>query len=147
MQQVAVIDPTKNVSDQLAAAVERLDDIRDNDRKWRDRLDAQTEKWRDKLDAERQRADGLARKAEAGRLDALLLANTSNVALALGKAEGVAGEQSRRLAVLEANQYQSGGANTQRAETRTQVNWDRSLLVAIFSAAAAGLTVYLSVHR
>jgi hypothetical protein len=133
----AVIDPTANVLSLVAAANLRQDDLRNNDKDWRDRLDAQTEKWRDKFDAERARADREAQKAEAGRLDALLLANTNNVALALGKAEGVTQEQGRRLAVLEQNQYQTGGANLQRVESRGQSNVDRSLIVSIILAAGA----------
>ena len=110
------IDPTANVLQLVAEAIKRQDDLRTMDRVWRDRLDLQTEKWRDKLDAERIRADGMALKAEANRLDALLLANTSNVALALGKQEGQAQAQDRRIAVLEQNQYQAGGKDIQRVE-------------------------------
>ena len=131
-----VEDPTKNVSDQLDAAVKRQDDLRKNDRMWRDRLDAQTEKWRDKFDTERARADNLARAAEAGRLDALLGANTSNVALALGKQEAQAQAQDRRIAVLEQNQYQSGGRDIQRTEGRQSNQWVIGIIVA--AAAIAG---------
>ena len=127
----AVIDPTANVLSLVAAADRRQDDLRNNDKTWRDRLDSQTQKWRDKLDAERQRADANASKAEAGRLDALLLANTNNVALALAKQEAVTQEQARRLAVLEQNQYQQGGATIQRTEARGQGNFNISQAITI----------------
>jgi hypothetical protein len=144
---IPLIDPTANVTAQLGGAVLRLDDLRINDRIWRDRLDNQTEKWRDKLDAERVRADALALKAEAGRLDALLLANTSNVALALGKQEGTTLAQDRRIATLEANQYQSGGANQQRTVERSQGNVDRSLLVSIVGIIVGAGAAYLALHH
>jgi hypothetical protein len=134
---IPLIDPTANVIALTTEKERRQDDLRNTDRMWRDRLDAQTEKWRDKLDAERQRADANASKAEAGRLDALLLANTNNVALALAKQEAVTQEQARRLAVLEQNQYQAGGVNIQRTEQRGQSNVDRSLIVSIVLAAGA----------
>ena len=132
-----IVDPTVNVKSDIAASKERLDDLRVNDRMWRDRLDSQTEKWRDKLDAVESRANSTALVAEARRLDALLAANTSNVALALEKQGAQAQAQDRRIAVLEQNQYQSGGKDIQRTEARGQSNVDRSLIVSIILAAGA----------
>lgn len=139
---IPLIDPTANVLAKVGDAVARLDDLRNNDRTWRDRLDSQTEKWRDKFDNLERSAAARALELEAGRLNALLAANTSNVALALEKQSAQAQAQDRRLAALEQNQYQSGGANIQRIEARGQTNVDRNLLisvVAIIGAIAAAV--------
>ncbi len=130
-------DPTENVTDQLRAAVKRLDDLRKNDRMWRNRLDARTEKARVRLDMEREAGRTQAVRSEANRLDALLAANADNVALALSKQEAQALAQDKRIAVLEQNQYQAGGKDIQRVESRGQSNVDRSLIVSIVLAAGA----------
>jgi len=80
------IDPTANVTSQLASAVQRLDDLREVTSTFEEKLRITTEKFQDKLDAkEAERLDANAR-AEANRLDALGAAAGANVALALDRA-------------------------------------------------------------
>ena len=125
-----VIDPTANVLQALKTAVRRLDDLRINDRLWRDRTDKARESALRRYDKGRERAAYQAVKAEAQRLDALLAANAANVALALSKQEAQALAQDKRIAVLEQNQYQAGGKDIQRVESRSQSNFTWSQVIA-----------------
>jgi hypothetical protein len=106
------IDPTVNAKDALDAAVKRQDDLRE-----------QAEKFQDKLAVQRGESEKEAKRAEAGRIDALLVANTNNVALALEKQGAQAQAQDKRIAALEQNQYQGVGATGQRGESRQFNQW------------------------
>src|ERR1700674_403524 len=115
---IPLIDPTANVLSLVAAAIERQDDLRVAEFKRQDDLRNEEKHCRDQLDAERLRTDAEARRAESGRIDALLQANTNNVALALEKQGAQAMAQDKRIAALEQNQYQGVGATGQRTEGR-----------------------------
>lgn len=88
------------------------------------------EKWQGRFDDQRDRASNERIQAEAGRIDALLAANANNVALALSKQEAQALAQDKRIAVLEQNQYQAGGKDIQRIETRQGSQFTMSQLIA-----------------
>jgi hypothetical protein len=120
---IPLIDPTANVKElvemerrhhqELAvAAQQRQDDLRE-----------QAERFNEKMYAERRQADSEAKRAEAGRIDALLVANTNNVALALEKQGAQAQAQDKRIAALEQNQYQGVGGKLQSTEGRQQNQW------------------------
>jgi hypothetical protein len=64
-----------------------------------------------------------AKDAESKRIDALLVANTNNVALALEKQGAQAQAQDKRIAALEQNQYQGVGEKGQRGESRQFNQW------------------------
>lgn len=128
-----VIDPTANVLEALRTAVKRLDDLREQERDFQERLYTE----RAQLAAE-------ARDAESRRIDALLKANTDNVALALEKQGAQAQAQDRRIAVLEQNQYQAGGKDIQRVEQRQSSQFTLSQLVA---GAGVLVLVLIELHR
>jgi hypothetical protein len=139
---IPLIDPTANVNELVKGEVKRLNDLRTADLEWEKVLRELGEKWSDKLQTERQRADGEARKAEAGRIDSLLAENKNNVAIALAKQELQASAQEKRIAVLEQNQYQGVGAGTQRTENRQISQWVIGLIVGV---AFSGLTALVTV--
>jgi hypothetical protein len=128
---IPLIDPTANVLALLRAAATRQDDLRVAENKRIDDLRDQADKFNEKLATERLRADSESKRAEAGRIDALLVANTNNVALALEKQGAQANAQDRRIAVLEQNQYQGVGAGTQRVESRQTSQWLIGLIVGV----------------
>ena len=103
-------------------------------------LRKQAERWQERLDVQRDQGADERIKAEAGRIDALLVANANNVALALSKQEAQALAQDRRIAVLEQNQYQAGGKDIQRVEQRQGNQWTLGQLVAI-----AGIVVLIAI--
>lgn len=118
---IPLIDPTANVLKLVEQAVLRLNDLRDAENRRLDDLWKLEHLWADKLAAERMRSDMEAKRAEAGRIDALLGANTNNVALALEKQGAQATAQDRRISVLEQNQYQTGGRDIQRDVAKVDV--------------------------
>jgi len=118
-----IIDPTANVLALVKTAVERLDDLRTADKERVDDLLSQQQHYMDKLATERLRSEAEAKAAEARRIDALLAANTNNVALALEKQGAQAQAQDKRIAALEQNQYQGVGATGQRLEGRQSSQW------------------------
>ena len=101
------------------------------------------EHWHERLEVQRERADKAAADGEARRIDALLVANANNVALALSKQEAQALAQDRRIAVLEQNQYQSGGKDLQRVEQRGDSRFTITQLIALAGIAAL---VLLDLH-
>jgi hypothetical protein len=131
-----ITDPSVNVKEIVTIQGRHQDEMRLMSEKRQDDLREQTERYNDQLQAERHRADSEARRAEAGRIDSLLGANTNNVALALNKQEILALAQDKRIAALEQNQYQGVGAAGQRTEGRQQSQWVIGLIigVAIFLA-------------
>jgi hypothetical protein len=148
-------DPTTNVfelvaaesrhqSEMRVAADRRQDDLRTKQEYCDNeiatiRIEAQKELGA--LESKMRDAQALA---EQRRLDALLAANTSNVALALEKQGAQAQAQDRRIAVLEQNQYQSGGKDLQRTEQRTQGNFNLSQWI---SVGGILLIVAIDLHR
>jgi hypothetical protein len=121
-QEVA-IDPTANVLGLVAAETKRQDDLRAAEFRRQDDLRIQDARFRDKLAEERARTEKDAKDAESRRIDALLVANTNNVALALEKQGAQAQAQDKRIAALEQNQYQGVGATGQRGESRQFGQW------------------------
>jgi len=145
---IPLIDPTANVLSLVAAETKRQDDLRAAEFKRQDDLRQQAEHYIEKLATERLRSEADAKRAEAGRIDALLAANTNNVALALEKQGAQAQAQDKRIAALEQNQYQGVGATGQRAEVRLQSNWSTGLIVAVgLSLMAAMVSVIGLVMR
>lgn len=130
-EQEKLIDPTANVLGLVAAETKRQDDLRAAEFRRQDDLRIQAEHYNDKLYNERTRFDAEAKRAEAGRIDALLVANTNNVALALEKQGAQAQAQDKRIAALEQNQYQGVGASGQRIEGRQQSQWVIGVVVVI----------------
>jgi hypothetical protein len=120
---IPLIDPTANVLSLVAAAITRQDDIRALETRRQDDLREQGERYLEQLATERQRAEMAAKVAEAGRIDALLAANTNNVALALEKQGAQAQAQDKRIAALEQNQYQGVGGKMQQSENRQINQW------------------------
>jgi hypothetical protein len=114
---ISPIDPTANVLSLVAAAMKRQDDLRE-----------QSEKFYEKLMVQRADFEREAKRAEASRIDALLAANTNNVALALEKQGTQAAAQDKRIAAVEQNQYQGVGATGQRSEGRQQYQWAIGLI-------------------
>ena len=137
---IPLIDPTANVIALQAASDRRQDDLRAAEFKRQDDLRTQAEHFNDKFAAERLRADGEARHAESGRIDALLVANTNSVALALAKQEAQAQAQDKRIAALEQNQYQGVGAGAQRTEGRQRNEWVVGIIIGIVVALAGILS-------
>lgn len=127
-----IIDPTANVLSLVAAEGRRQDELRTAEGRREDDLRAQSEKFNDKLAELRRFFETSARAAEAGRIDALNLANKNEVALALAKQEAQAIAQDKRIAAVEQNQYQGVGAGTQRIEGRQHTQWliNAALIVA-----------------
>jgi hypothetical protein len=138
---IPLIDPTANVLSLVAAAITRQDDLRQAENRRIDDLRKQAEHYTDKIAAERLRSEADAKAAEARRIDALLVANTNNVALALEKQSAQAMAQDKRIAVLELNQYQGVGAAGQRIEGRQQSQWnvDKLFSLLMFLLALAAL--------
>lgn len=126
---IPLIDPTANVKELVQMEVEHQRELATRDQKRQDDLRDQAERFNEKLYAERRITDTEARKAEAGRIDALLVANTNNVALALEKQGAQAQAQDKRIAALEQNQYQGVGATGQRAEGRQQSQWVIGIII------------------
>jgi len=62
-----VVDPTRNVLDLVAAAIQRQDDLRDADR----RLQVAEQRRADQMAELRSQYDGLLREAESKRIDAI----------------------------------------------------------------------------
>jgi hypothetical protein len=120
---IPLIDPTANVLSLVAAAIARQDDLRTAEFQRQDDLRKQAEYFNKQLVQERQRAEADAKRAEAGRIDALLVANTNNVALALEKQGAQAQAQDKRIAALEQNQYQGVGGKLQQTEGRQVNQW------------------------
>jgi hypothetical protein len=143
-------DPTTNVFDLVTtesrhqsemreAATKRQDDLREKQEHCDNeiatiRIDAQKELGA--LESKMRDAQALA---EQRRLDALLAANTSNVALALEKQGAQAQAQDRRIAALEQNQYQSGGKDLQRDQNRSQGNFTLSQMIYVGGIAVLAL--------
>lgn len=145
----AVVDPTANVLEALRTAVSRQDDLREQAEKYQERLRLQDNSWQTKFDVERLRADSEARKAEAGRIDALragdaaaisqALQTASTAALALqsqvvtsaatlAQAAAVTKDtQDKAIAALQLIQAQSGGTlsgrEVQQREGRQSNQW------------------------
>jgi hypothetical protein len=136
--QIPLIDPTANVLALVSAETKRQDDLRMAEFKRQDDLRKQAESFQARLLGERLSAEKEAKRAEAGRIDALLAANTNNVALALEKQGAQAQAQDKRIAALEQNQYQGVGATGQRGENRQQYQW----LIGV----AAGLAIAIILH-
>jgi hypothetical protein len=138
---IPLIDPTANVLSLVSAAITRQDDLRKAEFRRLDDLRNQEQGYIAKLEEERQRANSESKKAEAGRIDALLAANTNNVALALEKQGAQATAQDRRISVLEQNQYQGVGREGQRTEGRQQSQWVIGLIIGAIIA-----IIQLSLH-
>lgn len=100
-----VVDPTKNVLDLVEAAVKRLDDLFAASTK---RLDERIDALVGRIDAEADKSTALRAQREyyEARIEGLLERQTD-------KAAGVLADNVRaaleRLAVVEKNQYQTGG--------------------------------------
>ncbi len=138
-------DPTSNVLDLVAAEGRRQDDLRIAEGRRQDDLAEIREKHGRELDLQRERAANAARSEEASRINQLLAASTSNVALALEKQSAQALAQDRRIAVLEQNQYQSGGRDLQRGQERQINQWTVGLIVGV-AVVAAEVALRLSGH-
>jgi hypothetical protein len=123
-----IIDPTANVLSLVAADAKRQDDLRE-----------QADKFQEKLSTQRAEFEKEAKRAEAGRIDALLAANTNNVALALEKQGAQAQAQDKRIAALEQNQYEGAGEKGQRGESRQQYQWLVMVIIALLAALAGHL--------
>jgi hypothetical protein len=132
---IPLIDPTANVLSLVAAAITRQDDIRTLETRRQDDLREQAERYIEQLAMERQRAEMAAKVAEAGRIDALLEANTNNVALALEKQGAQAQAQDKRIAALEQNQYQGVGGKMQQTESRESNQWKTGIIMGLIVAA------------
>jgi hypothetical protein len=122
-------DPSPNVLDLVAAAERRQDDLRIAEGQRQNDLAEMRERHSRELDAQREKAANSAKLQEASRIDALLQANTGNVALALGKTETQALAQDRRIAILEQNQYSGAGREIQRTEGRQVGQWLTGLVI------------------
>ena len=159
-EKIPLIDPTANVLSLVSAAMERQDDLRENDNKWSDKIRIVEESnkrevgnLRMKLaEAESKRLDS-SNLAESRRLDAVLAEQKSAVALASEKTAAQAatlaaqltatatttatlittlGESlGKRISVLEQNQYQGVGVSFQRGEGRKENQWVIGLAVII----------------
>jgi hypothetical protein len=128
---IPLIDPTENVKELVDMERRHAKELAEMAKERQDDLREQSERFSDKLYAERRVADSEAKRAEAGRIDALLVANTNNVALALEKQGAQAQAQDKRIAALEQNQYQGVGATGQRSEGRKENQWIIGLAVVI----------------
>jgi hypothetical protein len=128
---IPLIDPTENVKELVKMKDQHYRELNERDQRRQDDLREQAERFNEKLYAERRIADSEAKRAEAGRIDALLVANTNNVALALEKQSAQAQAQDKRIAVLELNQYQGVGAAGQRVEGRQQNQWVIGILIVV----------------
>lgn len=140
-----VVDPTANVLRDIAAAITRQDDLRKAEFTRQDDLRKQAEYYTEKLAQERQRSEAEAKKAEAGRIDALLVANTNNVALALEKQSSQASGQDKRISALEQNQYQGVGVTMQSREGMARGQWTVDKILSIIAILVAILAVWLKV--
>jgi hypothetical protein len=137
---IPLIDPTSNVKELVEMERRHHNEMADAARQRQDDLRSQSEHYNEKLAAERLRSEAEAKKAEAGRIDALLAANTNNVALALEKQGAQAQAQDKRIAALEQNQYQGVGGKLQQTEGRQQSQW----VIGFILAAAIFLSNILS---
>jgi hypothetical protein len=125
------IDPTTNVLNLVKEAMKRQDDLRE-----------QADKFQILLAKQRFLYEKEAKDAESRRIDALLLANKNDVALALERNLGLSAAQDKRIALVEQNQYLGVGATGQRAEGRQHSQWVIGLVIGILTA----LAVFLSRH-
>ena len=133
---IPLIDPTANVLSLVAAAITRQDDLRNAESQHQAEVRKVTQYYEDKLREERTRSDREAKIAEAGRINALLEANTNNVALALEKQGSQALAQDKRIGAVEQNQYQGVGASGQRVAGLQMNQWLIGLLIIIALAIA-----------
>jgi hypothetical protein len=143
--QIPLIDPTANVKELVEMERRHHNEMAEAAQKRQDDLREQAERFTEKLFAERRIADGEAKRAEAGRIDALLVANTNNVALALEKQGAQAQAQDKRIAALEQNQYQGVGASGQQREGRQQNQWtfQQTLTILAIAIAIASFVVHI----
>lgn len=164
------IDPTANVLDKVASEVRRLDDLRENDKQWRSRMDDDRERHaREIRAAESARIDAI-RAVDVGAVAsarveaearATTLANTVvssadvmrvQVAAAAGAAAtaliGEIGPLKKDIADLRQVQYETAGGKTQTQESR-EVSGSRGAWLGV-AVAVVGLllatVVYMSAN-
>ena len=113
----------------VAAETKRQDDLKAAESKRVDDIRKIIDKYQDKIYDERRKADSEAKAAEAGRIDALLVANKNDVALALSKQQAQAEAQDKRIAILEQNQYTGVGRQGQALESRQRSEWITGLVI------------------
>ena len=126
---IPLIDPTANVLALVSAETKRQDDLKMAESKRVDDLRHLTEKFQDKISDILRKSDAEAKAAEAGRIDALLVANKNDVALALSKQQAQAEAQDKRIAILEQNQYTGVGRQGQATESRQRSEWITGLII------------------
>jgi|SRR5579872_145014 len=147
----------KRQDDLREAENRRIDDLRKQQVQYEHELRTVRSQYQDELaQAESKRIDALA-TAESRRLDAVLAGMKADVALASEKASATAATLAasvaatatatasqinelrntldKRLAAVEQNQYQAGGAQTQRSEGQKSNQW------AITTAIVIGMAV------
>ena len=147
------IDPTKNVMSLVAASNLRQDDLRGMSTSYQEKIDAlRDHHHRELAAAESKRIDAVI-LAESRRVDALLGAQSQSVALASEKAaaqaatlatqvtanaENVRSQTASlrdslesRIKVIEQNQYQAGGAQSQKTEGTKANQWIITLIVGV----------------
>jgi len=154
-----VIDPTKNVMSLVAAEAKRQDDLRAAENRRIDDTRLLQKEYERELrivraeyeqrlsKAESVRVDALA-TAESRRIDAVLSSMKADVTLANEKAAATAATLAatvsetrnaldKRLAAVEQNQYQQGGAQSQSSQEQRNRQWVIGVVVAIFLALLA----------
>ena len=151
------IDPTANVlalvaaeqkrqDDLRVAAAERQDDLRDLTTHWRDKVDELERGHSREMQALEQTTNLARAAAEQGRIDALLAANTNNVALALEKQGAQALAQDRRISVLEQNQYSGAGRELGTDKAASSRTVSQGQLLTVMLVAIAALTFLKLIH-
>jgi hypothetical protein len=143
---LADIDPTKNVLDKVSDVEKRLNDLRNNDKEWGEKLRLSDLAWQGKLDAQKQRSDTLQFTAEQSRTDALragdaaavatALVQVSTATAALATATATQNDTTNKAIVaLQLIASSSGGTlsgrELQQAQTRAQSNWSVSQWISI----------------
>jgi hypothetical protein len=139
-------DPSANVIRLVELGAQRQDDLRAAADRRQDDLRDLTTTWRDKFAALQVTHQHELAANEQGRIDALLEANTNNVALALSKQGDQALAQDKRIATLEQNQYSGAGgtAAVDKAQAKTTISQGQLLTAGVLLIAA--LTYLHSIH-
>lgn len=121
-------DPTANVLSLVDAAIKRLDDLSDNERRHRTELREIDAKYRDAQLA-----------AEARRLDALLAAQNNAVILANTRAELTAAALAERVDTAAKTLAAEAGSKEQRIDNRTTSQWTLQQVLVVVGLALGAL--------
>lgn len=141
------VDPTANVLALVASAMLRQDDLREAESKRRDDISILEREHRKEIQGLESKYRDAQNVAEARRLDALLAAQNTAVAIAATRAEGTASALAERVDTAAKTLAAEAGSKEQRIDNRGQNQWTFERILTLMALGAGALYFVLSQPR